>query len=111
MKTLEHKGIKGTIEFDPGNKIFYGQLVGVNGTIMYEAQNTEDFYNNFTQAVDNYIEVCERNGIPIEKECKGVFNIRLNPKLHKKLADAAQLQDVKLNSLVNDIIKSYFAHQ
>lgn len=110
MRTIEHKGIKGTVEFDLENKIFYGKLVGVNGAVMYEAQNTEDFYRNFTEAIDNYIDTCERNGIPIEREYKGIFNIRVAPKLHKKLADTAQLQDVKLNSLVNDIFKSYFAN-
>lgn len=54
-KVLEHKGIKGTVEFDTENLIMYGKLLGIRDTIEYKAQSAERFYENFKYAVDEYL--------------------------------------------------------
>ncbi|WP_345788512.1 type II toxin-antitoxin system HicB family antitoxin [Desulfosporosinus hippei] len=46
---------------------------------------TEDFHN----AVDEYLTFCEKSGKQPERPFKGSFNVRIQPKLHRKAALAA----------------------
>ena len=48
---------------------------------------------------------CEAEGIPLEKSYKGTFNVRLNPRLHKKAAQFALVKGITLNQLVQRAIK------
>ncbi|AYM99229.1 hypothetical protein [Chryseobacterium sp. 3008163] len=67
---LKHRDIKGTVEFDQETKMFFGELVGINGLVMYEADNGDDFEKNFISAVDEYIKMCEDNEMSIKKNLK-----------------------------------------
>ncbi len=104
---LEHKDIKGTIEFDKETKMIFGKLVGVNGLVMYEADNAAEFEKNFISAVDDYIKMCEENDLSVKKEYKGVFNVRTTSLLHEKLILIAEERKLKLNSIVNEAFEEY----
>lgn len=104
---LEHRDIKGTVEFDNETKMFFGKLTGVNGLVMYEADNATEFEKNFISAVDEYIQVCEDNEMPIKKEYKGVFNVRTTPEIHEKLIEISQERNTKLNTIVNEAFDVY----
>lgn len=107
MNTVEHRGIKGTIEFDQQSKMFIGKLIGVNGAVMYEALDAKEFETNFISAVDEYINICESNDFPIKKEFKGVFNVRTTPEIHEKLNLLAIESGTKINTLVNNALILY----
>lgn len=106
---LEHKDIKGTVEFDKETKMFFGKLIGVNGLIMYEAENAGDFEENFISAVEDYIQMCEENELPIKKEYKGVFNVRTSQENHEKLVAISEQKGKKLNAIINEAFDVYFA--
>lgn len=107
---LEHREIKGTVEFDQETKMFFGKLLEINGLVMYEAESAKDFEKNFISAVDEYIQMCEENEMPIKKEYKGVFNVRTSPEMHKGLADIAIERGVKLNAIINEAFNLYLSN-
>ncbi|WP_426480847.1 type II toxin-antitoxin system HicB family antitoxin [Chryseobacterium sp. R2ACT005] len=108
---LEHKDIKGTVEFDQETTMFFGKLIGVNGLVMYEAENAEEFAKNFITAVEDYIKMCEENEMPIKKEYKGVFNVRTSPEIHERLFTTSVERGVKLNAIINEAFDFYLKNQ
>lgn len=52
----EYKGYKGTIEYDYKDNIHYGSLLDIEDSISYHAENVEDLYEHYKNAIDNYIE-------------------------------------------------------
>ena len=50
--------------------------------------------------IEAYLETCAHMGKQPEKSYKGVFNVRINPELHRKLAIRAQQEHTTLNKLV-----------
>ncbi|WNI34682.1 type II toxin-antitoxin system HicB family antitoxin [Chryseobacterium sp. SG20098] len=106
---LEHKDIKGTVEFDQETTMFFGKLIGVNGLVMYEAENAEEFAKNFVTAVEDYIQMCEENEMPIKKEYKGVFNVRTSPENHERLFTISEERGIKLNAVINEAFDFYLA--
>jgi len=50
--------------------------------------------------LDQHIADCEKEGKPAEKSYKGVFNVRISPKLHKKASHAAIKKGITLNQMI-----------
>ncbi|MDR4954238.1 type II toxin-antitoxin system HicB family antitoxin [Chryseobacterium sp. ES2] len=109
MSILEHRGIKGSVEYDIENQIFYGKLLNINGAVMYEAVESKEFFENFREAVDEYIEDCEEHNIPIKKEFKGSFNVRTSPGTHEKLFTISEQKGIKLNTAINEAFDYYLS--
>lgn len=107
MSTLKHKNILGTIDFDADSKVMFGQLIDVNGVVMYEGENAKEFHENFISAVDEYIQFCEEKQIPVMRTFKGVFNVRTTPEIHQALNTLSIETGEKINSLVNKSLKSF----
>ena len=110
MKNLiEYKGYIGSIEFSPEDELFYGKVQGIRALISYEGTNAQELIEDFHDAVDAYLELCQENGKSPEKAYKGSFNIRVSPELHKKIAIYAMEHDISLNNFVEQSIEKQLA--
>ncbi len=107
MSKIKHRNIYGTIDFDEESKMFFGKLIGINGVVMYEGENAVEFHENFISAVDEYIHFCEEKKIPVMREFKGIFNVRTTPEIHEALNNLSIETGEKINSLVNESLKSF----
>lgn len=110
MKNLiEYKGYIGSIEFSQEDELFYGKVQGIRALISYEGTNAQELIEDFHDAVDAYLELCQENGKSPEKAYKGSFNIRVSPELHKKIAIYAMEHDISLNNFVEQSIEKQLA--
>jgi predicted HicB family RNase H-like nuclease len=64
----------------------------------------------FHEAVDEYIETCNEMGKEPQKAFKGVFNVRVKPELHQKVAFVATKKGVALNQVVSEALSQYVAN-
>lgn len=107
---IHYREYIGSVEFSEEDEVFHGKLIGMKkASISYEGDNVTSFIKDFHDAVDEYLEHCEENGIQPEKPFKGSFNIRIRPELHKKAALAASDKGMSLNSLVEESIQQYLS--
>ncbi len=109
--TIEYKGYVGSIEFSEADGIFFGKVMGVRTLISYEGENANELITDFHGAVDDYLAVCEAEGIEPEKAYKGSFNVRISPELHKQAAITAIGKNMSLNSFVESSIARAVAAQ
>lgn len=59
---MNYKGYYGTVEFSDTDNILFGKVVGIRGLISYEGNSVQSLKEDFEGAVDEYIEMCSRNG-------------------------------------------------
>ena len=105
--TMEYKGYIGSVEFSAEDELFFGKVTGIRALISYEGTTAHELVDDFHAAVDDYLALCEAEGIEAEKAYKGSFNVRISPELHKKAAIAAMAQQISLNRFVeNSIVKA-----
>lgn len=104
---LEYKGYHTKIEFDTETRTLRGKIEGIGDLVNFSSKSLDDIEKEFHDAVDDYLEFCNEVGKEPDKEYKGTFNIRIAPKLHKKLALEAYKQDESLNALVEKAIEEY----
>lgn len=105
--TMEYRGYIGSIEFSEEDCIFYGKVQGIRSLISYEGTTAQELVEDFHGAVDDYLALCEETGKAPEKAYKGSFNVRISPQLHQQAALYAISQQVTLNSLVENALRSY----
>lgn len=103
--TMEYKNYVGSIEFSEEDSLFFGTVMGIRSLISYEGENARELVADFHGAIDDYLAVCEAEGIEPEKAYKGSFNIRISPELHKQLAVCATAQQMSLNSFIEKLLQ------
>ena len=108
MKNLmQYKGYSAKVEYSDDDKCFFGVVLGLADSVSFEGQSIEELNSAFVEAVDDYLEMCQRIGKKPEKAYKGSFNVRINPQLHKQAAISAMSAHISLNQLVEKAVKSY----
>ena len=80
--TLIYKEFIGTVSYSSDDRIFYGKIEGIDDLVTFEGTSVEELESAFKFMIDQHIADCEKEGKPAEKSYKGVFNIRISPKLH-----------------------------
>lgn len=104
---LEYKGYHAVIEFDSETFLLRGKIEGINDFVDFSSKDASQIEKEFREAVDDYLEFCEEVGKEPEKEYKGTFNVRIQPLLHKRLAEYASKNGESLNAIVEKAIQSY----
>mgnify|MGYP002626267029 CR=1 FL=1 len=63
---LRYKGYSGNVEFSKGDGLFYGKVQHVRSLISYEGRTEQELLLDFQKAVDDYLTLCEAEGISPE---------------------------------------------
>lgn len=106
MKDMMHyKGYYGSVHFDDEELLFHGKIEFIRALVSYEATNAKDLRRSLEEAVDDYLELCETQGVEPEAPFKGSLNIRLGPDLHRRVAIAAEHHHTSLNKFITDTLK------
>lgn len=106
---LNYKGYHGTVEFSLTDKVLYGQVVDVNSLISYEGKDLSELEADFRGAVDDYLAMCQEHGETPEKAYTGVFNVRIDPAMHRELALYAKGHGESLNASVKAAVSQMLA--
>jgi len=101
MNTLSYKGFLGSVNFSEKDSVFFGKIEGIDGLVNFEGESVSELTKSFRDAVDDYIEYCKAENIPLHKSYSGSLNIRINPETHSRLALYAKTIGISLNSLIS----------
>lgn len=99
-KHFEYHGYLGSAEISVEDGVLFGKLLFIRDTITYEATNVQDLEVAFREAVDDYLETCRELNDEPDTPCKGSFNVRVGPQLHRDVALAARCKGMGLNEYV-----------
>ena len=97
---FEYRGYLGSAEVDAETGALVGRLLYIRDTITYSAVSVAALKKAFEDAVNEYLETCEELGDAPDTPCKGTFNVRVGPDVHRRLAIAARRDDISLNEYV-----------
>ena len=106
---LEYKNYCGSVEYSAADRIFHGKIIGILSLVSYEGKDIDSLEKDFREAVDDYLDLCERHGFPPEKVYSGQFQVRVSPETHRSLALRAQSSGRKLNAVVVEALDCYVA--
>jgi predicted HicB family RNase H-like nuclease len=101
---MTYKGYFGSVHYSDEDKTFFGKIEFILSLVSYEGESVITLREAFTEAVDDYLSLCEAEGREPEKPFKGSFNIRVGQDLHRKAALYAGSHKMSLNSLLTQAL-------
>ena len=102
---MEYKGYHADVRYSDEDKLFIGEVIGINDSLGFHGSSVEELERMFHQSVDNYLEMCKEFGKKPDKEYRGQFNVRIPPALHRTAVICARERNVTLNEFVTTAIQ------
>jgi len=97
MNLMTIGGHKAVIAYDPDIEMFRGEFVGLNGGADFYAKDIDGLNREGEISLRVFIEMCEKDGVPVTKPASGKLMLRVPPEVHSAALIAAQAAGTSLN--------------
>jgi len=97
MNSMTYKGYLSRIEYDDEDRIFIGRLTGIRDIVTFHGDSVTALETAFHEAVDDYLQACERLGQQPEKPASGNLMLRVPSEVHQAAIAAARASGTSLN--------------
>jgi predicted HicB family RNase H-like nuclease len=97
-----YKGYSATVAIDEDQGVLFGEVLGINDVVTFQAANVGDLVKEFHDSVDDYLDFCRQRGEAPNKPYSGRIVLRMDPEIHRKLA----IRSKQMNESINDLIVS-----
>jgi predicted HicB family RNase H-like nuclease len=102
---LTYNNYSGIVEYDADGKIFTGEVIGLKDVITFQGRTADELERSFRESIDFYLELCAKDGIHPDRPFSGRFNLRINPEIHRKVAESAASERKSQNQWVAEAIE------
>ena len=102
---MTYQGYAARIDYDDADGIFTGRLAGIRDGIGFHGDSVGALRAAFHDAVDDYLETCNRLGRPPQNAFSGQMMFRVKPEVHRKAALAAELAGKSLNAWAEEVLE------
>lgn len=104
MTPMTYKGYAARIEYSDEDECFVGRIAGITDIVGFHGDSVLEIREAFHEAVDFYLESCEKLGMPPKKPYSGKLMVRVLPEVHARAAMTAAAAGKSLNAWVAEII-------
>ncbi len=106
MNTMNYKGYAAKIEYSDEDDCLIGHIAGINDIVGFHASSVSELHAAFEEAVDDYLQTCEKVGRSPQKPYSGKIMLRVPPEIHARAAMLAEAHGKSLNSWVTDLLSN-----
>lgn len=104
MNTMTYKGYAARIEYSDEDECFVGHIAGIRDVVGFHADNVNELRCAFRDAVDDYLETCEKVGKKPQKSYSGNLMLRIPPEVHAAVAAAAEVSGKSINQWAAEVL-------
>lgn len=111
MKAMKYKNYFAKVEFDADDRIFIGHIIGIRDVVGFHGESVEELEQSFREAVDNYLDACEKLGQKPNKPHSGNLMLRIPAEVHAAVAAAAEADGKSINQWAAGVLESASEYQ
>ena len=104
MNAMSYQNYSAKVEYDPSDKIFVGHIIGIRDIVSFHGSTVEELESAFREAVDHYLEVCEKLGQEPQRSYSGKLTLRVPPEVHMAVATAAEISNKSINQWATNVL-------
>lgn len=102
MNTMTYRGYAARIDYSDDDVCFVGHLVGINDVVGFHGESVAELRAAFEEAVDDYLQTCEKLNRAPQKPYSGDLVLRIPPEVHAAIAMAAEVNGKSINQWATD---------
>lgn len=104
MKPMKHKGYSARIEYSDEDSCFVGHIAGIRDVVGFHGEAVSELRAAFEEALNDYLETCQKIGKQPQKPYSGKLMLRVPPKVHAAVAQAAEVSGKSINQWAADML-------
>jgi len=108
---MNYKGYYGSVQYNDEDRLFHGKLEFIRSLVSYEGTDTEGLRKAFEDAVEDYLDLCEEEGIEAEQPFAGSFNVRAGSDLHRRAVLFAREKGINPDRVVTEALEKYLSEE
>ncbi|HYN82085.1 MAG TPA: type II toxin-antitoxin system HicB family antitoxin [Gemmatimonadaceae bacterium] len=97
MATLEYKGYVARIETDEDSESFHGRVLNISDVVNFKGRSMAELKREFAKSMEEYFSFCREEGDEPEQPFSGKFVLRIDPAVHRAIAQAADRDGLSIN--------------
>ena len=97
MNAMKYKGYAARIEYSDDDGCFIGHIAAIEDIIGFHGEAVDELRAAFEEAVDDYLETCEKLHRAPQKPYSGNLMLRISPETHAAVAMAAAVSGKSIN--------------
>jgi len=102
---MTYKGYAAQIEYSDEDECFIGHIAAIKDVIGFHGESVTVLRVAFEEAVDDYLETCEKLNRAPQKPYSGNLMLRIPPQIHAAVATAAQVKGKSINQWATEAFK------
>lgn len=102
--SLVYQGYAARIDFSSDDECFIGHIAGIKDVVGFHGESVSELKAAFEEAVNDYIETCNKVGKTPQKPYSGKLMLRIRPEIHAAVATAAELSGQSINQWAADAL-------
>lgn len=87
---MKYKNYRAHIEYSEEDVCLIGHIAGITDIIGFHGDTIPEIREAFEEAVDDYIETCQRLNKQPQLPCSGDLQLRIPPDIHASIVRAAE---------------------
>ncbi len=95
--TMNYKAYTANIEYSAEDQCFVGHLAGITDIVGFHGESINELRQNFEEAVNDYIETCEKLNKAPQQAYSGNLILQIPPQTHVAIANAAKMSGKSIN--------------
>lgn len=87
---MKYKGYSADIAYSEEDKCLVGHIAGITDIVGFHADTVAELQVAFEEAVEDYLETCQKLNKSPQKPYSGNLRLRIPPDIHVAIAEAAE---------------------
>ncbi len=104
MNTMTYKGYAARIEYSHEDSCFIGHIAGIRDVVGFHGESVAELQTAFEEAVDDYLETCEKVDRQPQKAYSGKLLLRLPSDVHAAVATTAEVSGKSINQWATEVL-------
>jgi len=104
MKTMTYQGYAAHIGYSDEDACFVGRIAGIRDIVGFHGESVAELRAAFEEAVEDYLETCQKVGRPPQKPYSGKLMLRVAPEIHAHAAMMAEAKGKSLNQWAAEVL-------
>jgi predicted HicB family RNase H-like nuclease len=97
MNTMMYRGYAARIAYSEDDGCFVGHVAGIKDVVGFHGESVTEIRGAFEEAVDDYLQTCEKLNRSPQKPFSGNLMLRIPPEVHAGIAMAAEVSGKSIN--------------
>ncbi len=104
MKTMTYKGYAARIEYSDEDACFVGHIAGIDDVVGFHGESVATLRAAFEEAVDDYLQTCEKLDRRPQKPYSGKLMLRISPEIHAAVAMISEAKGKSINQWASETL-------